>query len=301
MTPARIGLRLDRAALLQRLIERRPRHRGAVRTRAAHDQDDRGTQRCRHDRRAARGAGRDRLPRRASRRADTDAARARVERASRRSSIRRLARRRPARAARAPAARQVDRARAQRAVRRRGQSRTRDAVASRPRRRPGAARRGGAAGDRRRSRRAHRARPARSRTGRPRGREGARHPAEARLVHDADGRVVVEPHPQRPSDGRLHRRHDHRAGRGVLVQRRRRAAHIGARVPRGADDHRLARPAVDRRRRVPDGDDALQRRVRARPADPRSARTTTSISRTTRSDATRRSRGAARTSGSGTT
>ena len=46
---------------------------------------------------------------------------------------------------RAPAARQVDRARTQRAVRRRGQSRPRDAVASGPRRRPGAARRGGAA------------------------------------------------------------------------------------------------------------------------------------------------------------
>ncbi len=181
-----------------------------------------------------------------------------------------------------------------------GKSRTRDAVASRPRRRPCAACRGGAAGDRRRSRRAHRARPAAAGP-HDGGREGARHPAEARLVHDADGRVVVEPHPQRASDGRLHRRHDHRAGRGVLVQRRRRAAHVGARVPRGADDHRLARPPVDRRRRVPDGDDALQRRVRARPADPRSARTTTSISRITRSDATRRSRGAARTSSSGTT
>ena len=47
------------------------------------------------------------------------------------------------------------------------------------------------------------------------------------------------------------------------------AAHGRARVPRGAGDHRLARAAVDRRRRLPDGDDALQRRVRARAADSR--------------------------------
>ena len=73
----------------------------------------------------------------------------------------------------------------------------------------------------RRSRRTHRARRARRRTVDGEG-EGARHPPEARLVHDADGRVVVEPDPQRASDGRLHRRHADRARRDVLVQRRRR-------------------------------------------------------------------------------
>ena len=37
---------------------------------------------------------------------------------------------------------------------------------------------------------------------------------KARLVHHADGRIIVEPHPQCAPDGRLHRRHDHRARRG---------------------------------------------------------------------------------------
>ena len=37
--------------------------------------------------------------------------------------------------------------------------------------------------------------------------ERARDQDEARLVHDPDGRLVVEPDPQRPPDGRLHRRH----------------------------------------------------------------------------------------------
>ena len=82
MTPARIGLRLDRAALLQRLIERDL----VVEAPFAHVRpaigDDRRPQRCRDDRRAARRARRDRLPRCAPRRAHADAARARVERAS---------------------------------------------------------------------------------------------------------------------------------------------------------------------------------------------------------------------------
>ena len=81
-----------------------------------------------------------------------------------------------------------------------------DAVAPRPRRRSGAARGGGSPGDRRRARCTHRARPSAARP-HDGGGEGARHPPEARLVHHADGRVVVEPNPQRPSDGRLHRRH----------------------------------------------------------------------------------------------
>ena len=62
-----------------------------------------------------------------------------------------------------------------------------------------------------------------------------------------------------------------RARPRVLVQRPRRPADGRARVPRGADDHRLAAAPVDRRRRLPDGDDALQQRLRARPPDRRAA------------------------------
>ena len=58
-----------------------------------------------------------------------------------------------------------------------------------------------------------------------------------------------------------------RPGDDLLLQRLGRPAHERARLPRGADDHRLAAPALDRRRRLPDRDDALQQRLGARPAD----------------------------------
>ena len=72
-------------------------------------------------------------------------------------------------------------------------------------------------------------------------------------------------------------------------------------LPRGPGDHRQPRPAVDRRRRLPDRDDALQRRVRDRAYRSSSGRTTTSTSATIRSGATRRSRGAGPISSSATT
>ena len=102
----------------------------------------------------------------------------------------------------------------------------------------------------------------------PRGGE-ARHPPADLHVHDRHGHVVVEPDPQRAADGAVHRRHRDQARRHVLVQRPRRPAHGRARLPRGSDDHRLAAPARDRRRRLPDRDDALQQRVRARAPDRR--------------------------------
>ena len=62
---------------------------------------------------------------------------------------------------------------------------------------------------------------------------GARDPPEARLVHDADGRVVVEPDPQRAPDGRLHRRHGDRAR-----ARRSRSTTSSASAPRSAGSSR---------------------------------------------------------------
>ena len=97
----------------------------------------------------------------------------------------------------------------------------------------------------------------------------ARHPPADLDVHHRHGHVVVEPDPQRAADGAVHRRHRDQARRHVLVQRPRRPAHGRARLPRGSDDHRLAAPARDRRRRLPDRDDALQQRVRARAPDRR--------------------------------
>ena len=64
----------------------------------------------------------------------------------------------------------------------------------------------------------------------PRGR-GARHPRAHLHLHHRDGRLVLEPDPQRPPDGGLRGRHDHRARRLVLVQRSRRSAHLRARLP----------------------------------------------------------------------
>ncbi len=73
----------------------------------------------------------------------------------------------------------------------------------------------------------------------------ARHHAEGLVLHHGHGRLVLEPHLERAADGALHRRDDHRAGRGLLVQPRRRPAHGGARFPRGPDDRRpLLLPSI---------------------------------------------------------
>ena len=131
--------------------------------------------------------------------------------------------------------------------------------------------------------------------------EGARDPAGARLVHHADGRVVVEPHPQRAPDGRLHRRHDRRAR-----ARSSRSTTSSAREPRSAGSSR-ARRSSDRSCCRRSAAASVRRRRRSSTMRSRSgcrfsrARTTTSISRTIRSAATRRWRGAVPTSASRTT
>ena len=191
--------------------------------------------------------------------------------------------------------------RGQRPLRRRRQAGARAALASGARcRRPLGRRR-----DRRRRRRAcapgvraPEADP--RRPDHPRGGE-ARHPPADLHVHDRHGHVVVEPDPQRAADGAVHRRHGDQARRHVLVQRPGRPAHGRARLPRGSDDHRLAAPARDRRRRLPDRDDALQQRVRARAPDRRAPQPQLLHLATTRWAATRRSPGAAPTSSSRTT
>ena len=78
-TPARVGRRLDRAALLQRLRQTRPRRRRAVCADPSGGQHDRGPQRRREDRRTTHRPRRDRLPRRAPRGAYADAARTCIE------------------------------------------------------------------------------------------------------------------------------------------------------------------------------------------------------------------------------
>ncbi len=190
----------------------------------------------------------------------------------------------------------------ERALRRRGPQRPHRPVAPRPRREPEA--------DARRRSPPPRTRPTRTaaltlretRADRTTARgRGARHPRAHLHLHDRDGRLVVEPDPQRPPDGGLRRRHDHRARRLLLVQRPRRPAHGRARLPRGPDDRRLAA----RCRRSA----AASARRRRRSSTTRSssgcrssaATTTASTSRTTRWAATRRSRGAGPTSSSGTT
>ena len=68
---------------------------------------------------------------------------------------------------------------------------------------------------------------------------------------------------------RLHRRHVIKPGDTFSFNDRVGPRTRRARLPRGPDDHRLAAPALDRRRRLPDRDDALQQRVRARAPDRR--------------------------------
>ena len=115
------------------------------------------------------------------------------------------------------------------------------------------------------------------------------------------GVVVVEPDPQRPSDGRLHRRDGDPAGR-----RRSRSTTSSGRAPpsvASSRDRRSSARSCCRRSA------AASARPRRRSSTTRSssgcrsssARTTTSISRTIRSGATRPSRGAGPTSGSRTT
>ncbi len=67
----------------------------------------------------------------------------------------------------------------------------------------------------------------------------ARDPASARLVHDRHGLLVVEPDPQRAPDGRLHRRHDHQAGRSSS-----RSTRSSARAPPRAASSRARRSSA---------------------------------------------------------
>ena len=132
-------------------------------------------------------------------------------------------------------------------------------------------------------------------------RERARDPPQARLVHDADGRVVVEPDPQRAPDGRLHRRHRDRAraetSRSTTSSASARPSAASSRARRSSARSSCRRSA------------AASARPRRRSSTTRSSsgcrssrgRTTTSTSRTTRSAATRRCRGEGPTSSSATT
>ena len=118
---------------------------------------------------------------------------------------------------------------------------------------------------------------------------------------DEPRRLLRQPRLQRRAAREAARRRDRQAGRDVLLQHHRRPAHGRARLQGGPGDRERRARAVDRRRRLPGGDDGLRRRVLRRLRDRRTASTTRSTSRTTRSGSTRPSPTPAPTSRSSTT